>query len=215
MNEGNAKPTITCKNDGPYVVSGLDDLRDPNGKSIPTKPTVALCRCGRSSSKPFCDGTHTKIGFDDTKQPDRVPDRCKTYTGKDIAIHDNRALCAHAGICTDSLSAVWRMHQSPWIDPDAADVTAIIDIIRKCPSGALSYTITGVKQHDPSGAPVIQATKNGPYKVTGGVELEGQEWGDGASQENFTLCRCGASKNKPFCDGAHWDAEFRDDGLSG
>ena len=134
MNDGNAKPTITCGNNGPYVVSGLDDLRDPNGDPVPTKPKIALCRCGGSNSKPFCDGTHAKIGFDDAKMPDRIPDRRKTYAGKNIAIHDNRGLCAHAGICTNNLSAVWRMHQSPWIDPDAADVAAIIDTIRKCPS---------------------------------------------------------------------------------
>jgi CDGSH-type Zn-finger protein len=215
MNDGNPKPTITCTDDGPYVVSGLNDLRDSNGKSMPTKPKVALCRCGGSNSKPFCDGTHTKIGFDDTKQPDRVPDRRETYTGKEITIHDNRALCAHAGICTDSLSAVWRMRQNPWIDPDAADATAIIDIIRECPSGALSYSVAGVEQRDTNRTPAIQATKDGPYKVTGGVALDGQEWGDGASHEHYTLCRCGASKNKPFCDGTHWDIGFRDDGSSG
>jgi len=215
MNDGTAKSTITCIDNGPYVVSGLDDLRGPNGKSIPTKPKVALCRCGGSSAKPFCDGTHAKIGFDDTKKPDRVPDRRKTYTGKNIAIHDNRALCAHAGFCTDSLSAVWRMHQSPWIDSDAADATAIIDTIRKCPSGALSYSVAGVEQRDPNRTPAIHATKDGPYRVTGGVALDGQEWDHGASREHYTLCRCGASKNKPFCDGTHWDIGFRDDGSSG
>ncbi len=214
MNDGTAKPTITCKDNGPYVVSGLDDLRDPNGKSILTKPTVALCRCGGSNSKPFCDGTHAKIGFSDTKMPGRLPDRRDTYTGKNITIHDNRAVCVHAGICTDSLSAVWRMHQNPWIDPDAADATAIIETIRKCPSGALSYSVDGVDQRDPNRTPAIQVTKDGPYSVTGGVALDGQEWGEGASREHYTLCRCGASKNKPFCDGTHWDIGFRDDGTS-
>ena len=106
------------------------------------------------------------------------------------------------------------MHQSPWIDPDAADATAIIDTIRKCPSGALSYSVAGVEQRDPNRTPAIQATKDGPYKVTGGTKLSGQEWGDGASHEHYTLCRCGASKNKPFCDGTHWDIGFRDDGSS-
>ncbi len=107
------------------------------------------------------------------------------------------------------------MHQSPWIDPDAADATAIIDTIRKCPSGALSYSVAGVQQRDPNRTPAIQATKDGPYRVTGGVELDGQEWGDGASREHYTLCRCGGSKNKPFCDGTHWHIGFRDDGSSG
>jgi CDGSH-type Zn-finger protein len=53
-------------------------------------------------------------------------------------------------------------------------------------------------------------TKDGPYAVSGGIELAGVSFGDGASQEHYTLCRCGASKNKPFCDGSHWDAGFKD-----
>ena len=203
MNNGNAKPTITCKENGPYVVSGLGDLIDPNGKSIPTKPTVALCRCGGSSSKPFCDGTHAKIGFDDTKQPDRVPDRRKAYTGKNIIIHDNRALCSHAGFCTDSLSAVWRLHQRPWIDPDAASAGEIADVVAACPSGALTLTPA---QASPVRDAAILIVKGGPYAVTGGPSLVGADFGTGSSSERFSLCRCGASKNKPFCDGAHWNA---------
>ena len=56
----------------------------------------------------------------------------------------------------------------------------------------------------------ITPTANGPYAVTGGIELAGVTFGDGASREHYTLCRCGASKNKPFCDGSHWDAGFKD-----
>jgi CDGSH-type Zn-finger protein len=58
--------------------------------------------------------------------------------------------------------------------------------------------------------PAVEVTDNGPYAVTGGVELADAKWGEGASRERYTLCRCGMSRNKPFCDGSHWDAKFRD-----
>ena len=62
---------------------------------------------------------------------------------------------------------------------------------------------------DQNRAPAIQVTKDGPYRVTGSVELAEVDWGEGVSREPYTLCRCGASRNKPFCDGGHWDAGFK------
>ncbi len=211
MGEAPATPAVICKDLGPYIVSGLTDLKDPQGNPVPTKPTIALCRCGGSSKKPFCDGTHAKNGFDSAKQPDRAEDKIDTYVGKNITIHDNRSICAHAGVCTDNLAAVWRMNDEPWIDPDGADAASIVAVIEGCPSGALSYTV------DPAPAradapPSIQALKDGPYLVIGEVALEGEDWGHGANRGQYTLCRCGASKNKPFCDGSHWAVEFKDDG---
>ena len=102
------------------------------------------------------------------------------------------------------------MREEPWIAPDAASVEKVIETIRKCPSGALSYAIDGVEAAPPRRAPMVEVTDDGPYAVTGGVELATGRWGEGASREHFTLCRCGMSKNKPFCDGSHWDAKFRD-----
>ena len=214
MSNETDKPKISCAENGPYIVMGLGDLRDVTGSAVPAAAKIALCRCGGSNNKPFCDGTHTKIGFDGTKKADRTPDRRKTYEGKKVSIHDNRALCAHAGVCTDRLPSVWRMHEQRWINPDAADVTAIIEVIDQCPSGALSYSIDGEVQKDANRAPSIQVTADGPYKVTGAVEFVGEEWGEGASREHYTLCRCGGSKNKPFCDGSHWNIGFKDDATS-
>ena len=62
----------------------------------------------------------------------------------------------------------------------------------------------------PQRPPMVTVTEDGPYAVTGGIELVGVKLGDGASPEHYTLCRCGASKNKPFCDGSHWDVGFKD-----
>lgn len=103
------------------------------------------------------------------------------------------------------------MDASPWIDPNGATAEAIIATIQKCPSGALSYSIDTVEYRDQPRLPMVTVTHNGPYAVTGGVELAGEVWGAEASTEHYTLCRCGASKNKPFCDGSHWETGFNDD----
>ncbi len=190
-----AKPTLTCLPNGPYLYS--------EGK-------IAYCRCGGSQKKPFCDGTHRSNGFSDRKLADPAKDARRSYAGRRITILDNRALCAHVGYCTDGLAKVFRHHDKPWIEPDGAAVDEIIATIRKCPSGALSYAIDGVEAEAPGRPPAISVTKDGPYAVTGGIELQGADFGEGASREHYTLCRCGASRNKPFCDGSHWDAQFRD-----
>ena len=101
------------------------------------------------------------------------------------------------------------MKQEPWIDADSADAEAVINTIKKCPSGALSYTLAGVEHKDADREPKIIVTQDGPYVVVGGVALS-DEIANGASTEHYTLCRCGASKNKPFCDGSHWKVEFKD-----
>jgi hypothetical protein len=89
-------------------------------------------------------------------------------------------------------------------------VEEIVATVRKCPSGALSYAIDGVEAEDVVRPPKVMVTDNGPYAVSGGIELMGAQFADGASHEHYTLCRCGASRNKPFCDGSHWRVEFRD-----
>lgn len=205
------KPTIECSADGPYVVRGLETLHNSRGEPIPTRRTIALCRCGGSANKPLCDGTHSTIGFSGKKLTDGSGDKKRNYVGKRITIHDNRGICSHAGFCTDNLASVFRMETKPWIDPDGAEVAAIIDTITKCPSGALSYSIEDVEYRDQTREPMITVSKDGPYCVTGGVELKDQHRGEGAFEEHYTLCRCGASKNKPFCDGSHWHTKFTDE----
>ena len=211
LKEPDPLPTIRCKPAGPYLVNGLGTFTNSRGEAIASKETIALCRCGGSKNKPFCDGTHAKIGFEDSKKPDRTIDKRSDYVGKTITIHDNRGLCAHAGVCTAGLPSVWRMGVEPWIDSDGADVEAVVKTIEACPSGALSYTVGGEEHRDCDNPPAIHLSWNGPYVVTGGLRLEDVEFGEGVSREHFTLCRCGASKNKPFCDGSHYDAGFEDD----
>jgi CDGSH-type Zn-finger protein len=205
------KPSIECKPDGPYLVRDLTDFRNSRGEPLRVEPVMALCRCGGSANKPYCDGTHRKIGFSGARLGDGAEDRREDYRAGRLTIHDNRALCAHAGRCTAGLAAVFQYGSEPWIDAGGAPPEAVIATVRQCPSGALSYSIDGVEQRDQERAPAITVTKDGPYAIVGGVELQGQSWGSGASREHYTLCRCGASRNKPFCDGSHDSIGFKDE----
>jgi CDGSH-type Zn-finger protein len=203
-------PSITPAPNGPYLVKGLDNLVNQKGP-VDTRETMALCRCGGSSNKPFCDGTHQSNGFSSDKQDDRAKDQRDNYVGKQITIHDNRSICAHAGRCTDGLAAVFHLREEPWIYPDSATREEIISTIKTCPSGALSYSVDEIEHRDQDREPSVFIAPNGPYVVSGNPDLNNTEMAEGASAEHVTLCRCGGSKNKPFCDGAHWSNGFSDD----
>ena len=204
-------PRIAPLKNGPLRVSGLQRLINSRGEPIATKAAMALCRCGASKTKPFCDGTHASVGFDDTKADDRTPDRLDTYAGAQLKVLDNRGVCSHAGYCTSGLPQVWRMRTEPWIDPDAAPAEDVVRVIRQCPSGALAWEEGGTRHDSFGGEAEVQVSRDGPYWVRGGVALEDVAFGEGASREHYVLCRCGHSHNKPFCDGSQWYAGFKDD----
>lgn len=211
------KPKIACLPNGPYYLLNdltprvIPNIQTSKGGPCTTITGVALCGCGGSNNKPFCDGTHGKNGFTDKIITDGILNKRDNYVGKQITIHDNRGICAHAGHCTDNLSSVFKLSEEPWIDPDGATAQDIINTIKKCPSGALSYTVDSVEHRDQKREPIVTVTKDGPYAITGGIELVDQLPGEGASTEHYTLCRCGGSKNKPFCDGTHWHIGFKDE----
>ena len=202
---------IKATENGPYLVKGLDSLTDAKGADLmPDQAAVALCRCGESNNKPFCDGSHQKIQFSSATEETGLG-KWDDYVGAGITIHDNRQLCAHAGHCTQGLASVWRMGQTPWIDPDAADLESIIEVIKQCPSGALSYSIDRTPGDAEAAADAVLVSANGPYHVTGSIRLDDPSRNNDAMPNRYALCRCGASKNKPFCDGSHWDIKFKDD----
>ena len=211
------KPQIACLPNGPYYLLNdltpreIPNIQQSDGNPCTTITGVALCRCGGSNNKPFCDGTHGKNGFTDNKSTDGALNKRKNYVGKQITIHDNRGICAHAGYCSDNLSSVFKFGEEPWIDPDGASVKDMINTIGKCPSGALSYTVDNVEHRDQDREPMVTVTTDGPYAVAGGIELVDEPFGEGASTEHYTLCRCGGSKNKPLCDGTHWHIGFKDE----
>ncbi len=203
-------PTIQPLDNGPFKVTGLENFTNSKGDTLETKPAMFLCRCGGSANKPFCDGTHKTNGFSSAKVTDGSSDRRDDYAGKEITVHDNRGICSHAGYCSDRLASVFKLGTEPWIDPDGASPDEIAAAAKRCPSGALSHSIGGTERRDQDREPAIMVSKDGPYDVTGSVEI-GEPRAEGASEEHYTLCRCGGSKNKPFCDGTHWSIKFTDE----
>jgi CDGSH-type Zn-finger protein/truncated hemoglobin YjbI/ferredoxin len=211
-------PAIRAARDGPYLVTNAERLVNWLGEPLPALPQMALCRCGASALKPLCDGSHAEVGFSDAKDPNRVPDQRATYVGEQVTIFDNRGTCAHSGFCSDRLRTVFRPDEDPFVAPSGGRMDEIISAVRACPSGALSFAIEGPEargQVDQEREPTIEVSRDGPYRITGGIALESSEGSpvernEGASLEHYSLCRCGHSRNKPFCSGMHWQIEFRD-----
>ena len=213
-------PGITVATDGPYLVTNADSLRDWLGADVPAPPQLALCRCGESAIKPFCDGAHVAAGFSGVKDPKRVPDHRDVYPGQQVTIFDNRGICQHSGFCSDRLASVFHAGSEPFVTPAGARTDEIVAAVRACPSGALSFAVDGVEQRgtvDLHGTrpPAVEVSKDGPYRITGGLPLtdaDGKdvERAEGSSREHYALCRCGHSQNKPFCSGMHWYIGFAD-----
>jgi CDGSH-type Zn-finger protein len=201
-------PLVVFAKYTPYLVVDVADCRDAAGRPVAMQPVTALCRCGRSTHKPYCDGTHSRIGFVGEKGTPRNRDRVRDVEGKEITIHDNRGLCAHDESCVRGLPAVFRSGQTPWIDPDAASPEEIMATIDKCPSGALGYTYHGRRGPQADRPPAIRIAKNGPYRLEGGIRIKGDLVSATQPEERCTLCRCGQARNKPFCDGSHDEAPF-------
>ena len=132
------KATISVLNDGPYIAEGLDELRNSKEENLEISAKTVLCRCGASATKPYCDGSHKKIGFTDKVEKDEA-----------------------------------------------------------------NHVTTGEKK--------ISVLHNGPYEVSGSINLNVKDEMNLSQDNPYYLCRCGASENKPFCDGSHKRVGFSDD----
>jgi len=205
------RPVIAFTKNSPYMVIDVKEIENPDGKILPLETVTSLCRCGESLNKPFCDGTHLNEGIPGEKHPDRDPYKWKDYRGKDITVHYNLGVCCHDGSCVKMLPEVFNANCRPWIIPDKGKVDAIINTIRHCPSGALSYTLNGKKYVDfHPFVPKIKVMKKGPLQFCGGIILKDDQESKPETYDHYTLCRCGFSKNKPFCDGKHVKNKFQD-----
>ena len=219
---------ITIVNNGPYQVTGGVPLvrdtigADKAGNSVDwvagagpdVRPAYVLCRCGQSQTKPFCDGSHARIGFDGSETASRAPydEQAGVMEGPAMALTDAEALCAFARFC-DRDGNVWNNVSKVAAEPAR---TAFVHQVGQCPSGRLRAldAATGAAEEpalDPSVALVADPAQGvaGPIWVRGGIEIVGA---DGVAYEvrnRVKLCRCGASKNKPFCDGSHASDEVR------
>jgi CDGSH-type Zn-finger protein len=215
---------ILITENGPYVVSGMIplteqelalnadgntwDFADTDTEAPQHSESYALCRCGQSGEKPFCDGTHARIGFDGSETASRRPfaDDAELSVGPELDLADDRALCAFARIC-DGHGRIWNLV----LETNDAEKRAIVAHQGShCPSGRLVVTAHGAAQpielafdasivllEDP------QQKASGPIWARGRIELKSADGFSYETRNRVTLCRCGQSKNKPFCDGTH------------
>lgn len=217
---------IKVQPNGPYLVSGGVSLTrrsivsSEHGEPLTWQTTadlgapevVALCRCGGSANKPFCDGAHGRNGFDgsETAATSTYDERAKTFEATRIVMRDDRSICEHAGFCGNRVSNVWEMAGGDATE-DSVVRGQLIAMIERCPSGALTYRMTpDAADVEPELRTGIAVTDDGPYWVTGGIPVERSDGQRLESRNRVTLCRCGASANKPLCDGSHAEAGFAD-----
>lgn len=127
------------------------------------------------------------------------------YEGRAIRIRFDGDKCIHSRNCVLTLPQVFRANvPGAWIDPDAASAEAIAALAHRCPSGVITYErLDGQPGEEPSRRNVVAVQENGPYAVRGTLEVGGK-----AETPRLTLCRCGASRRKPYCDHSHAQAGF-------
>lgn len=139
----------------------------------------------------------------------------KTYTNGEVTIVWKPELCIHSRACVRGLPDVFRPSERPWVRPENGTTEQLIAQVRKCPSGALSIqeesTNQQIDRQMENVKNTIEVTSNGPLKVPGPCEIKLPDGSTQVSERDAWLCRCGASGNKPFCDGAHRKADFHPD----
>lgn len=219
---------IKVTKDGPYIATGglplsleivgADDegesLDWEHGADLEKRETCGLCRCGASAKKPYCDGTHATVGFDGTETARFEPYEaaCEVLEGPRVDVRDQKELCADVRFCHRA-GAVW--HRVYEDDDEAADI--VIRESELCPSGRYTAidkaTGLGHEPELPPSAALVQDPQmgvSGPIWLRGGIQIESADGRAYEVRNRVTLCRCGHSKNKPFCDGAHIDGGFHD-----
>lgn len=221
---------ITVSENGPYLVEGGvpvskqiigandegESVQWVEGESLPARPRYRLCRCGHSGHKPYCDGTHVTVGFVGTETASRAPylEQAAVFEGPGLVMRDWTALCAEARFC-DPCGSVWD-EISETDKPDVAE--QVKTQVCNCPSGRLvAYDrATGqpIEPALPKSIGIVedpQAGVSGPLWVRGGIQIVSSDGYEYEVRNRVTLCRCGQSQNKPFCDGSHVSVGFRDD----
>jgi CDGSH-type Zn-finger protein len=226
--EGDPSVSIEVLENGPYRVRGTAELHIqtivPNsegqswefrqGKAFPIKDGTTLCRCGHSKNKPYCDGAHVRAGVDLTETAPFEPllKGATEIDGPKLSLTDNEKYCAYARFC-DNGQRFWNEVQIPGQE----HVELATYMAHQCPAGRLMVwdraTGTPIEELFAVSLSLVEDPAlgvSGPLMLRGGIRVRS------ASEESYevrnrqTLCRCGASSNKPFCDGSHATIKFRD-----
>lgn len=205
---------------GPYIVTGntplskkiiqTDDqdfpLRWREVETYPPRKSYVLCRCGKTKKQPYCDNNHKINGFNGTETAgySKYHENIKTYDGPELKLTDNKPLCVGAGFCTRA-GNIWNLTVNS-DNPEYKEIA--IQEAADCPSGRLVIWDKQGNPIEPIFTPNIVITEDenkipGPIWVQGEISIESSEGKIYEKRNRVTLCRCGKSKNKPLCDGAH------------
>lgn len=214
---------IRVTRNGPYLVSGeipmskkiiiadsdgtANEWRE--GEKYPQRKICGLCRCGQSGNKPFCDGTHQKVKFDGTERASQISylERAKEIDGLTLKLIDVEDLCASARFCHRA-GGIWNLIPNS----DNSEAKRIsIEEVRDCPSGRLMIWDKKTEKmielkYDQSIGFIEdpQMGISGPIWVRGCIPVESADGKTYEIRNRVTLCRCGKSSNKPFCDSSHY-----------
>ena len=223
-------PRIRVTKNGPYLLKGRVPIVretivvDADGESVEwetgelcaEKDSCALCRCGKSGRKPFCDGSHLDANFDgtETASHESYAEQSVAIPGPRLSLTDALAFCAEARFCHREGGAWNQVSRS-----DDADVAASVRLqAAQCPSGR--YVALDTATGEPLEPPLARsiglirdphAGVSGPLWVRGGIPVESADGFGYEVRNRVTLCRCGRSGNKPFCDGSHVECHFDED----
>ena len=224
---------IEIRGKGPYAVHGAVPLvrktrvNSDQGEALtwaiteglPADEGYVLCRCGQSKTKPFCDGTHDRIEFDDEGPTDFAPisETQEILENDGIRVKVDNSYCVHAKYCFNKTSGIRALMAEP---ADANSKIQIMAMVDRCPSGTFVYEMdfdgqmTETEVDLPREIAAISQDGHskmaGPLWVTGGIPIMKPDGTFLETRNRVTLCRCGKSKNKPFCDGTHSTVGFKD-----
>ncbi|GAA1587415.1 CDGSH iron-sulfur domain-containing protein [Kribbella sancticallisti] len=227
---GDERRRIVVLENGPYVVYGRIPLRRKRKvvaegneslswqthEDLETEEIYVLCRCGRSGSKPFCDGTHAVVGFDGTESADVRPYEELQHVHDGVGISAQRVgeLCIHAAFCIGRTRPIAKMLD----DTADSDVRSnVMGRIDHCPSGSYSYALyrggDSIEPDLPQAISVLEEEDGlaSALWVTGDVPVVRADGKPLETRNRMTLCRCGHSANKPLCDGTHRTIGFHDE----
>ena len=133
----------------------------------------------------------------------------KEYSNGKVTVVWEAKKCVHSGICAMGLPKVFRPRLRPWVRIEEADTDAIVNQVKKCPSGALSYYMNNeTKENIATSDTRAEVMENGPLLIHGEIEITHKDGSKELKHKTTAFCRCGASENKPFCDGAHTKKGF-------
>lgn len=207
---------------GPYLVSGgvplsrmkigIDAKGDSatwkRGRRFPVRRSYGLCRCGQTQTPPFCDGSHVRGRFDgtETARHQAYLEHARVLDGPDLRLTDAKELCASARYCLRG-EGVWALvRHSRRSEARRAAIQEACD----CPAGRLVVWTKGGRPIEPRCRPSIAVVSDpdsagrGPLWVRGGIPVLAADGCRYEPRNRVTLCRCGRSRNKPFCDGSHF-----------